>query len=284
MEELSSAYGWLSIVPPLVVIVVSILLRSSFEGLLIGCVAGFILIDGWGFFDGFISSLYTVMSSEDTIWVIVVCGLYGSVMGLMVRSGGAMKFGERMMQYMKSKKSALFGTWLLGILVFIDDYLSALTAGITMRNVTDKFKIPREYLAYIVNTLSPPLCVIVPISTWTLFIGKQLETSGFAAEGQGLASYFSVIPFVAYGWVSILMIPLFIFGILPHFKKMKLAINRAETTGQTIPEGTKLSMVQFDAFPKLVNPKARYFLVPLLVVLISTVIFQDPSTPGIEID
>ena len=72
MEELSSAYGWLSIVPPLVVIVVSILLRSSFEGLLIGCVAGFILIDGWGFFDGFISSLYTVMSSEDTIWVIVI--------------------------------------------------------------------------------------------------------------------------------------------------------------------------------------------------------------------
>ena len=52
MEELSSAYGWLSIVPPLVVIVVSILLRSSFEGLLIGCVAGFILIDGWGFFEG----------------------------------------------------------------------------------------------------------------------------------------------------------------------------------------------------------------------------------------
>lgn len=284
MEELNSAYGWLSIVPPLVVIIVSILLRSSFEGLLIGCVAGFILIDGWGFFDGFISSLYAVMSSEDTIWVIVVCGLYGSVMGLMVRSGGALKFGERMMQYMKSKKSALFGTWLLGILVFIDDYLSALTAGITMRNVTDKFKIPREYLAYIVNTLSPPLCVIVPISTWTLFIGKQLETSGFAAEGQGLASYFSVIPFVAYGWVSILMIPLFIFGVLPHFKKMRHAIERAETSGQTIPEGTKLSMVQFDAFPKLVNPKARYFLVPLLVVLISTIIFQDPSTPGIEID
>lgn len=277
-------YGWLAIVPPLVVILVSILLRSSFEGLLIGCIVGFILIDGWGFFDGFISSMYAVMTSEDTIWVIVVCGLYGSVMGLMVRSGGALKFGERMMVYMKSKKSALFGTWLLGILVFIDDYLSALTAGITMRNVTDKFKIPREYLAYIVNTLSPPLCVIVPISTWTLFIGKQLETSGFAPEGQGLSSYFSVIPFVAYGWVSILMIPLFIFGVLPHFKKMKAAINRAELTGKTIPDGTKLSMVQFDPFPKLVNPKARYFLVPLLVVLISTVLFQDVDTPGIEID
>ncbi|MFZ1634683.1 MAG: hypothetical protein WAT43_12460, partial [Chitinophagales bacterium] len=92
MEEISMTYGWLAIVPPLVVILVSILLRSSFEGLLIGCIVGFILIDGWGFFDGFISSMYAVMTSEDTIWVIVVCGLYGSVMGLMVRSGGALKF------------------------------------------------------------------------------------------------------------------------------------------------------------------------------------------------
>jgi tetracycline resistance efflux pump len=284
MEEISAAYGWLSIIPPLVVIVVSILLRSSFEGLLIGCIAGFIMLDGWGFFDGFIDTLYTVMTSEDTIWVIVVCGLYGSVMGLMIRSGGAMKFGERMMGYMKTKKSALFGAWFLGLLVFIDDYLSALTAGITMRNVTDKFKISREYLAYIVNTLSPPLCVIVPISTWTLFIGSQLENAGLAEEGYGLTTYFSVIPFVAYGWISVLMIPLFILGVFPHFKKMKATIQRAETTGVTIPEGTKLSMVQFDAFPNLVHPKARYFLVPLLIVLISTMAFQDPSVPGIEID
>lgn len=206
MEEFY--FGWLSIIPPLVVILVSILLRSSFEGLLIGCIVGFIMIDGWGFFDGFISSLYAVMTDEDTVWVIVVCGLYGSIMALMIRSGGAKKFGERMLERIKTKRQALMGTWFLGIFVFIDDYLSALTTGITMRNVTDKFKIPREYLAYIVNTLSPPLCVIVPISTWTLFIGVQLEESGFAAAGEGLKTYFSVIPFVAYGWVSVLMVPL----------------------------------------------------------------------------
>ncbi|HMU70890.1 MAG TPA: hypothetical protein PKC38_12795, partial [Chitinophagales bacterium] len=210
MEHLATDYGWLALIPPLVVIIVSIMLKSSFEGLLIGCVTGFIIVDGWGFFDGFITSLYAVMQSTDTIWVIVVCGLYGSVMAMMIRSGGAMQFGERMLRYLKTKRQALMGTWLLGIFVFIDDYLSALTTGITMRAVTDKFKIPREYLAYIVNTLSPPLCVIVPISTWTLFIGVQLENSGFAAEGQGLQKYMSVIPFVAYGWISIFMVPLFI--------------------------------------------------------------------------
>ena len=282
MEEFY--FGWLSIIPPLVVILVSILLRSSFEGLLIGCLAGFIMIDGWGFFDGFITSLYAVMTDEDTVWVIVVCGLYGSIMALMIRSGGAKKFGERMLERIQTKRQALMGTWLLGIFVFIDDYLSALTTGITMRNVTDKFKIPREYLAYIVNTLSPPLCVIVPISTWTLFIGVQLEESGFAASGEGLKTYFSIIPFVAYGWISVLMVPLFIYGVIPMFGKMKKAIHRAETTDEIIPEGTKLSSVHFEIFPKLVNPKARYFLIPMLVVLIATMAFQDFSTPGIEID
>ena len=284
MTDATTYFGWQSLIPPLVVVIVSIILRSSFEGLLIGCVAGFIMIDGWGFFDGFISSLYNVMMNRDTIWVILVCGLYGSVMALMIRSGGAMKFGERMLKYIHSKRQALMGTWFLGLFVFIDDYLSALTTGITMRSITDKFKIPREYLAYIVNTLSPPVCVIVPISTWTIFIGLILETSGFAGEGKGLTTYFTIIPFVSYGWISVLMVPLFIYGVIPVFGKMKKAIHRAETTNEIIPEGTKLSTVHFDAFPKLVNPKARHFLIPLLVVLFATVIFQNPDTPGIEID
>ena len=68
------------------------------------------------------------------------------------------------------------------------------------------------------------------------------------------------------------------------FGKMKKAIHRAETTDEIIPEGTKLSSVHFEIFPKLVNPKARYFLIPMLVVLIATMAFQDFSTPGIEID
>ncbi len=284
MENVEVYYGWLSLIPPLVVIIVSILLRSSFEGLLVGCLAGFVMIDGWGFFDGFISSLYKVMTDEETVWVILVCGLYGSIMALMIRSGGAMQFGQRMLKYIHTKRQALLGTWFLGLFVFIDDYLSALTTGITMRSITDKFKIPREFLAYIVNTLSPPVCVIVPISTWTIFIGGILENSGFAGEHKGLSTYFSVIPFVAYAWISVLMVPLFIYGIIPVFGKMKKAIQRAETTGEMIPEGPKLSAVHFEKFPRLVHPKARHFLIPLLVVLFATVAFQDPSLPGIEID
>jgi len=139
-------YGALSLIPPLVVIALAVLLRSSFESLIIGCIVGFIIIglrEHTNFFTGFIESLYRVMMDESTIWVILVCGLYGSLIGLVVRSGGAMKFGEDMLKYVKTRKAALYGTWGVGLLIFLDDYLSALTEGINMKKITDHFKVPR---------------------------------------------------------------------------------------------------------------------------------------------
>src|SRR5204862_1337511 len=102
-------YGALAIIPPLIVIVLAIILRASFEPLLIGCVVGFIMIgihDHTNFFTDFVGSLYNVLEDESTVWVILVCGLYGSLIGLVVRSGGAMKFGEDILKYIKTKRAA----------------------------------------------------------------------------------------------------------------------------------------------------------------------------------
>ena len=116
-------------------------------------------------FTNFVDSFEKVMGSRDSVWVILVCGLYGSLIGLMVRSGGTFKFGEWALERIKTQKSALMGTWVLGLFIFLDDYLSALTVGISMRKITDAFKIPREKLAYIVNTTAPPWCVICLLYT-----------------------------------------------------------------------------------------------------------------------
>ena len=122
-------YGALALVPPLVVIVLAIVMRTSFEPLLIGCVVGFIIIGlhgGPNFFSGFVDSLMNVIgdpSPGGSVWVILVCGLYGSLIGLMVRSGGTLKFGEWALQRITTKRGALMGTWLLGLAIFLDDYL-----------------------------------------------------------------------------------------------------------------------------------------------------------------
>lgn len=280
------SYEVLSIIPPLVVILLAVLSRTSFEPLLIGCVVGFVIIgyrEHTNFFTDFIASLYKVLEDESTVWVILVCGLYGSLIGLMVRSGGAVQFGERVLRKLRSKRAALFGTWGLGLFIFLDDYLSALTVGITMKKVTDHFRISREYLAYIVNTTAAPWCVIVPLSTWTLFVGNILEKCKFAPAGQGNHVYLSVIPFVAYGWVSVFLIPLVILGIIPLPGKMKRAQQRSEETGETIPPGNTMAALRMEHFQSGKPPKSIYFILPIIILLASTFALNYDALKGVMI-
>src|ERR1700733_14857103 len=112
-------------------------MRTSFEPLLIGCLVGFIIIgvhERSNFFTGFVNSIMKVIgdpSQSGSVWVILVCGLYGSLIGLMIRSGGTFKFGDWALTRIKTKKGALMATWVLGLLIFLDDYLSALTVGLS---------------------------------------------------------------------------------------------------------------------------------------------------------
>lgn len=280
-------YGALALIPPAVVIVLAIKQRTSFEPLLIGCLVGYGMIGYFehkNFFTIFVDSFQAVMGKSDSVWVILVCGLYGSLIGLMVRSGGTFKFGEWALKRLKTQKSALMGAWLLGLFIFLDDYLSALTVGLSMRKITDAFKVPREKLAYIVNTTAPPWCVVVPISTWTIFIGNILESSNVAAKGRGLATYWTMIPYVAYGYVSVLIIPLFIYGVLPWFGKLKQADIRVQETGQlTASELSDTASLDITMMNPKKESKVIYFLLPIVVLLIATIFFDIDALKGVMV-
>ncbi|AYL94487.1 Na+/H+ antiporter NhaC family protein [Mucilaginibacter celer] len=279
-------YGALALIPPLVVIVLAIALRASFEALLLGCIVGFIIIgyhDHTNFFSDFIATFYKVMKDDSTVWVILVCGLYGSLIGLMVKSGGAMKFGEDALKYIKTKRAALFGTWFLGLFIFLDDYLSALTVGITMKKITDHFKVSREYLAYIVNTTAAPWCVIVPLSTWTVFIGSILEKCNFAALGQGNHVYLSVIPYVTYGWVSVFMIPLVIMGLVPMIGRMQKAEALSLNNVVALPTDTEEINIQASGFGNGKKASSMYFIIPIAITLICTFLMNYDALKGIMI-
>ncbi|MBK6641869.1 MAG: hypothetical protein IPG39_11885 [Bacteroidetes bacterium] len=149
-----------------------------------------------------------------------------------------------------------------------------------MKKITDHFRIPRELLAYIVNTTAAPLSVIVPISTWTLFIGSILVKSQFGGEETANHAYWQVIPYVAYSWVSIFMIPLVIVGVVPLFGKMKKANARAINFGQIIPPGKKIAAVKLELFENEKQPKTIYFILPLIVLLVSTVLLDYDALKG----
>lgn len=220
----------LSLIPPIVVLVLAIWLRRPILSLIIGTVAGLLLLSANPFdaLDTFAEVSLRTMQDETIGWLILVCGSFGSLIALLVRTGGAMAFGQQALKLAKGPKSSLFMTFMLGLVIFIDDYLNALTVGETMKRVTDRFKVSREMLAYVVDSTAAPVCVLVPLSTWAVFFGGLLENNGVAATGEGINVYFQAIPYMLYAWLAVLMVLLVILGIVPAIGPMKRAELRAQ--------------------------------------------------------
>lgn len=284
MEEQQIYYGWLALVPPLIVIILALWTRLSLEPLIIGIVAGYILIDiksGENFFTATIDSFYATLQDELMVWVIMVCCLYGALINLMIRSGGVLAFGNNMLKYANTKKKSLLTTWLFGTFLFVDDYLNALTTGTTMKKVTDTFKIPREMLAYVVSSTAVPICVIVPISTWVIFIGQLLEDNQIVAEGEGIRSYLHIIPFISYGYIQFLLVPLTILGIIPVFGKMKNAFKRVEKNNQVIPENSEEFKLDVEVFDEKKKSSIWFLILPLIVLISGTILMQLDALKGI---
>ncbi len=279
-------YGWLSLLPPLIVIALALITRLSLEPLIIGIVAGYVIIDvrsEENFFNATIDSFYMVLQDELMVWVIMVCCLYGALINLMIRSGGVAAFGDTLLKRVRTRKQSLLATWMFGTFLFVDDYLNALTTGTTMKKVTDHYRIPREFLAYVVSSTAVPVCVIVPISTWVIFIGKLVEDAGVVPAGEGISAYLNIIPYISYGYIQFALVPLTIIGVLPLLGRMRSAVLRAEGTGQVIPDDSEEFEVDDAAFDPEKKSSIWFLLLPLIVLISATVIMDLDALKGIII-
>jgi tetracycline resistance efflux pump len=274
-------YGIISLIPPLIVVLIAIRTKLSLEPLIIGCLVGYIIIAKGNFFNAIIGSFTKVMQNELMVWVMMVCSLYGALINLMIRSGGVLAFGNYMLKYATTKRKSLFTTWVFGSFLFVDDYLNALTSGTTMKKITDHYKVSREMLAFVVSSTAVPICVIVPISTWVIFIGKLLEDSKLVPAGKGIASYLHIIPYISYGWIQYLLVPLVIFGIMPIIGKMKKANFRAETTGQLIPDNSKEFKMDVEVFDEKKKGNIWYLILPIAVLISATILFDLDALKGV---
>lgn len=274
------SYGILSLVPTLVVVAVALTTRKTFEALVGGSLAGYILLSGFQFFSNFTDSLLKVMQNETIGWVIMVCGLFGSLIHLLVMSGGTGAFSSYLLRFVKSRKSALLITWLLGIFIFIDDYLNALTVGSSMKKVTDKFRVPREMLAYVVDSTAAPICVLIPLSTWAIYIAGLLENEGVILKGEGIQGYLHAIPYITYGWVATLIVPLVAMNWIPALGPMKKAELRAQQ-GELAPPNSKAIALKTPKGVYHGQPKLSHFAFPLLALIGATVYFEINALKGV---
>lgn len=254
----------LVLLPALVTVVTAILSRRPIESLLAGVMVGLLMLEPAAALSNFSAILLDVMMDETIAWIIIVCGLMGSLIALLMRVGAANAFSRAISSKAKNSKSALLYTWLLGLVVFIDDYLNALAVGSSMRKVTDKFKVSREMLAYVVDSTAAPICVLVPVSTWAVFYAGLFMDSGYAESGQGMALYVSAIPYMVYPIVAMLLVPLVAVGIVPALGMMKSAQQRAANGTAPQPLDETAEEGQVDTEDRV---QIYHFVLPIVALL-----------------
>lgn len=258
-------YGLLSLIPVAVVIVTAVITKRALESLVLGTfAAAIILAKGawWGtWFD------YTLTEIGDSASYIIMFGMFGAMIRILDESGAAMGFADIGSKIANSSKKTQIFAWILGIVIFVEDYLNALGVGVAMKSLTDKWKISREKLAFIVNSTGAAVCVLVPFSTWGVLYISQINEVGLVDGMDGFDAYVHSIPYMLYSWIAVIIVPLFILGIIPLFGPMKQAEERALNTGKVFPEyHYEGEGVSEDDAPQR-KAHAINFIIPMLVLI-----------------
>ena len=266
-------YGIVSLLPTALVLALAIKTRRTLESVIAGAIFAFLIMDGTEFVDSLAAASLKVLQDEQIAWIILVCALYGVFIALLVRSGGAQAIGNLLLRSVKSKKGSLLITWLLGWVIFLDDYLNSLTVGTTMKAVTDRFKTSRAMLAYVVDSTAAPLCLLVPISSWGAYFAGLLEFNSVAPDGMGFDLFVESIPYMLYPIIAVFLVPLVIMGIVPRLGAMKVAEDFAEQTGDLGAVDDAVGDIEIEQS----GPGA--FLLPIVALLYFTVLPSfDPAT------
>ena len=282
-EEIDPIPLWMSIIPPLIAIILALLLREVITSLFMGIFSGALIIGLYS--DGFSSILLSFFSVIDTyilnalydrshISVIIFSMTIAGVVSVISRNGGMKGIVNRISPYAHNAKSGQLVIWFMGILIFFDDYANTLVVGNTMRPVSDRLRISREKLAYIVDSTAAPVAAIFFITTW---IGAEL---GYIESGIAEIPAISESPYsiflnsLSYSFYPILTLIFILMLILKQrdFGSMFNAEQKARaSTLITSDEAFEDTFDEFDEKEGVV-PKAFNALIPILVIVVGAVL------------
>ena len=268
-------YGFWSVVPPILTIVLALVTKNVFFSLLIGIFTSSMVLCGGapltGLNDAFYSFIHTFESSGNTISLISFL-LIGALIYLIEKSGGVEGFTEVMLKkraLIKTKRGANIFTWLLGIIIFTSGSLSCMVTGSVSRPFNDALKVPHEKSAFIVHATSTPWCVLFPLSGWLAALAGYL-TSGGVPENEAISVLLRSIPLNFYCILAVFgTLAVSLFGI--NIGPMRKAEERAEKTGALDNPGRGGTLTEETMSPSKAKPRVLNMLLPM-GVLIATIL------------
>ena len=255
---------WWALVPPLLAILLAFITKEVYSSIFIGVAVGALLYSGFHPWEAFVN-FFDIMKNSMNLNILTFDVLLGMIIVLMAKSGGSAAYGKWAGTKIKSKRSALLATAGLGVLIFVDDYFNCLTVGSVMRPVTDRYKVSRAKLAYIIDATAAPVCIIAPVSSWAAAVNSYVpEDAGIS----GFQLFLSTIPYNLYAILTLVMV-FFIAITAFDFGLMKKHEDNA-AKGDLFTSGAE----EFDQVSEdEVNPNGRVMdlILPVAVLIFSAI-------------
>ena len=264
-----------SLVPAIIAIALALITKEVYSSLFIGIIIGGVFYSGLSF-SGFLTHVFNdglvkQLSDSWNVGILIFLVILGTMVALMNKAGGSAAFGNWARKHIKSKIGAQIATICLGLLIFIDDYFNCLTVGSVMRPVTDKYKVSRTKLAYLIDATAAPVCIIAPISSWAAAV------SGFVSEGEnGIALFCKAIPFNYYALFTIIMMFALVFMNFEYgeMSKYEKALEIMNEKDEAVDSAEKPKGTVFD----LVFPIASLIILCTLGMIYSGGFFSEGDT------
>ena len=255
---------FMSLVPPLIAIGLALLTKEVYSSLFIGIIAAALFSTNFrpvAAMDNLLNEgLIAAVSGTAGIFIFLV--VLGALVALINKAGGSRAFGAWATKNIKSRAGAMFATFVLGVLIFIDDYFNCLTVGSVMRPITDRHKISRAKLAYLIDATAAPVCMIAPISSWAAAV------SSYAPEGQGISLFVRAIPYNFYSLLTFVFIIMLIVTKM-DYGPMKLHEMNAQLNGDLFTSGDRVQEEQESSSSK---GKVIDLILPVIVLIVVSVL------------
>ena len=269
-------YGWFSVIPPLFAIALAIKTRQVYLSLFLGIVVGWIIVSGGNILKGFelsLQSIVDVFKDAGNTRVVIFCALVGALISLTQANGGVQGFVDLIQKknIVNSRKRASIFSFFVGCIVFIESSISCLVTGTIFHPIFERFKISREKLAYICDTTSSPICILIPLNAWGAYVVSLLEKeSSYGGFRDPVTLFLSTIPLNFYSILSVLFAGFIAFSY-KDFGPMRKAEKRSEETGKTIADGAvpMISEEVASLKPKKgIKHKSFNMVIPIVVMIL----------------
>ena len=260
------AFTFWALVPPLVAIILALITKEVYSSLFIGVLLGSLFYSNWGpvkaldatINDGLIASI------SDNAGIFLFLVILGIMVALINRSGGSAAFGRWAKTHIKTRVGAMFATFILGIVIFIDDYFNCLTVGSVMRPIADEHQVSRAKLAYIIDATAAPVCMIAPISSWAAAVAGVVE------GGNGIELFVKAIPYNFYSLLTLvfiiaLVLMKFDFGPMKQHEKNAIEHGDLYTTGDRVDK-------EMATEPYSEKGRVMDLVLPIIVLIVFSVI------------